>query len=338
MKNPLVLFSISSLRQAFEEWVPKLHGAMKSCLQLNKSNEGNNATIDLKYFLDGLAFADVSYLARMCFDCGVYGLEGMESLQDVSSDAISNAKTSSSSSLMVHDNTEMTDLKNLKDDELNVLLSNSSETVMKHELEKCDSSSSHDGIETMTDELTEAGFSDGSTSHSDAPTSSLISTNVEERSCKGDTLDSDSKEELNVAVVEKNGDIVEQQKVSLHGVNGSLNKSTNDTSSQHNEISSNALSTPTCEPICGLCQNGTSFRRRDNGEVNTQISAQEKDDSVRSKFLAYYFFLLDVKQLRRTLFMSKGDRRKTWKTFVDCLSSKRLVQCFHAFSLYCHRY
>ena len=338
MKNPLVLFSISSLCQAFEEWIPKLHGAMKSCLELNKSNEGNNATIDLKYFLDGMAFADVSYLARMCFDCGVYGLEGMESLQDVSSDAISNAKTSSSSSLMVHDNAEMTDLKNLKDGESNVLLSNSSETVMEHELEKCDSSSSHEGIETMTDELTEAGSSDGSTSHSDAPTSSSISTNVEEESCKGNTLDSDSKEELGVVVVEVNGDIVKPQKVSPRGVNGSLDKSTNITFSLHDVISKNALSTPNCEPICGLCQNGSAFCRRDNGEFNTQISTQEEDDSIRSKFLAYYFFVLDVKQLRRTLFMSRGDRRRTWKTFVDCLSSKRLVQCFHAFSLYCHRY
>lgn len=336
MKNPLVLFSISSLRQAFEEWIPKLHEAMKSCLELNKNSEGNDTKIDLKYFLDGPAFADVSYLAKMCFDCGVYGLEGMGSLHDVSCDATGSIKTSSSSSLVVQDNEEMTDLNNLKDDEINVLLSNSSETVMEHEFNKCDPSSSYEGIET-TDESTQASFSDGSTSHSDAPTSSSISTNAEEESCKGDTLDSDSKEELGVVVnVAVNSDTVEPPKVSPHEVNETLHKSTNNTSSLHNENSSNGHSAPNCEPICELCKNGTAFCRSCSGEVDTQSSVQQENDSIRSKFLAFYFFLLDVKQLRRTLFMSRGDRRKTWNTFVDCLSGECLGSCFHAFSLCCH--
>ncbi len=322
MKNPLVLFSISSLRRAFEEWIPKLHGAMKSCLELNRNIEANDTKIDLKYFLDGPAFADVSYLARMCFDCGVYGLEGMESLQDVSCDATSSAKTSSSSCLVVQDNAEMTDLNNLKDDELNVLLSNASETVMEHGLDKSGPSSSHEDIET-TDASTEAGFSQELTSESDAPTSYSISTNVEEGSCKGNTLDSDSKEELGVAVnVEVNGDVVQPLKASPHEVNEMLHKSTNNTSSLHNKISSNGHSAPNCEPICWLCKNGTAFCRRDIGEVDTESCAQQENDSIRSKFLAYYFFLLDVKQLRRTLFMSRGDRRKTWNTFVNCLSGE----------------
>ncbi|KAJ7369971.1 Hermansky-Pudlak syndrome 5 [Desmophyllum pertusum] len=134
VKNPLVLFSISSLCRAFEEWIPKLHGATKSCLELNKNTDDNNTKIDLKYFLDGPAFADVSYLARMCFDCGVYGLEGMESFQDVFCHATSSSETLSSGSLVVQDNAEVTDVK---DDISNVLESNASETVMEHEVDEC---------------------------------------------------------------------------------------------------------------------------------------------------------------------------------------------------------
>lgn len=328
MKNPLILFSISSLCKAFEEWVPKLHAAMKSCLDLSKNHEGNNDNIDLKYFLDGPAFADVSYLARMCFDCGVYGLEGMESLQEVSCDGLSSAKQSSISSLEARENTEMTDLNNFKDGELNVLVSNSSDMELK--FDKCDASSSHEGI-VITEEPSEASISDGSTTHTEAVNSNSISTNVEEENCKGNTLNGDSTEIPAVTVVEVNSEIIEPPKITPHEVNATLPKYSNNTSSSHKEISSDVLSTnksqessfnsaPNCEPICGLCKSRSAFFRSDIGEANTESSTQHENDSIRSKFLAYYFFLLDVKQLRRTLFMSRGDRRMTWNTFVNCLS------------------
>lgn len=330
MKNPLVLFSISSLCRAFEEWIPKLHGATKSCLELNKNSDGNNTNIDLKYFLDGPAFADVSYLARMCFDCGVYGLEGMEPFQDVFCNATSSSETSSSGSLVVQDNAEVTDVK---DDISNVLESTALETVMEHEVDECTPSTSHEDVET-TDESIQAGFSDGSTSHSDAATSPSISTNVDEESFKAKTLDSDSGDVLGNAAVDVNSGSVEPLKASPHEDSGTLYNSTDTSVFSHEELSSNPSlaqkkrsslhSTPNCELICLQCKNGTAFCSIDIGEVNTESSAQQQIDSIRSKFLAFYFFLLDVKQLRRTLFMSRGDRRRTWNTFVDCLSG----ECF----------
>lgn len=319
MKNPLVLFSITSLRRAFEEWIPKLHGAMKSCIELNKNNDENNSNIDLKYFLDEPAFADVSYLTRMCFDCGVYGLKGMESLLNVSCDAISSEKTSLRSSSVVEDSVEMTNVTNSKDDVSSILVPNSSETVKEDEARECESSSLHEGFEA-TDESTQAGFSDGSTSHIDEPTSPSISTSVVDKRSTGDALKSDSGD-----VADVNRDIVEQLKVSPNEINKTQDKSSNISATSLEEMSSNTLSarksqttflsTPKCEPMCGLCKNGTAFCGSD-----FESSVEQENDSIRSKFLADYFFLLDVKQLRRTLFMSRGDRRKTWNTFVECLS------------------
>jgi len=319
VKNPLILFSISSLRQAFEEWIPKLHAAMKSCLQLNINSDANNTKIDLKYFLDEPSFADVSYLTRMCFDCGVYGLKGIESLLDASCDAISSEKASSRTSSVVEDNIEMTDASNSKDDVSSIVVSETSEKVKEDEARVCDSSSLVEGHEA-TDESTQAGSSDEFASHIDKPIPPSISTNVMEESCKGSTL------KINPAdVVDVNRDFVEQLEVSADDINGTRHKSSDISATTLEEISSNASSarksqatfhsTPNCEPICGLCENGTAFC-----DSNIESSVEQENDSIRAKFLAYYFFLLDVKQLRRTFFMSRGDRRKTWNTFVECLS------------------
>lgn len=314
MKNPLVLFSISSLRQAFDEWIPKLHRAMKSCLELKNNNDGNNSKIDLEYFLDGPSFADVSYLTRMCFDCGVYGLKGMEPLLDVSCDAISNEKTSPLTSLVVEDNIEMTDVIYSKDYASSVVVSNSSEIVKEDEVHECDSSSLVEGFEA-TDESKQVGSSDECALHVDESTSPSSRT-VAEESCKGGPLNIDS---------DVNPDIVEQLEVSPDDINRTQHESSGISATSLEEMSSNTSSArkiqatfhskPDCEPVCELCKNGTAFCGND-----TESSVEQENDSTRAKFLAYYFFLLDVKQLRRTLFMSRGDRRKTWNTFVECLS------------------
>ena len=318
VKNPLILFSISSLRQAFEGWIPKLHGAMKRCLELNRNNDANNSKIDLTHFLHEPSFADVSYLTQMCFDCGVYGLKGMESLLHVSCDAISNEKTSRTSSV-VEDNTEMTDAAQSKDNVSSIAVPKTSEIVKEDEAYECDSSSLVEGFEA-TDESTKAGYSDECASHIDEPIPPSISTNVMEESCQERVRKSDSED-----VVETNCDIVEQLEVSPDDNKITQHKSCDISATSLEEMSSNAssarksqatfYSVPKCEPLCGLCENGTAFYGKDN-----ESSVEQENDIIRSKFLAYYFFLLDVKQLRRTLFMSRGDRRKTWNAFVECLS------------------
>ena len=314
MKNPVVLFSISSLRQAFEEWIPKLHAAMKSCLELNINNDANNTKIDLKYFLDEPSFADVSYLTRMCFDCRVYGLKGMESLLDVSCDAISSEKASSRTSSLVEDNIEMNDASNSKDDVSSIVVPNSAETVNEDEAHECNSSSLHEGFKA-TDESTQAASPNECALHIDEPIPPSVSTNVME----GSGLKSESED------VEINCDIVEQLEVSSDDTNRTQHNSSDICATSLEEISSNASSArksqaafhlaPNCEPVYGLCENGTAFCGSDIASC-----VEQENDSTRAKFLAYYFFLLDVNQLRRTLFLSRGDRRKTWNTFIECMS------------------
>ena len=287
---------------------------MKSCLELNNNNDGNNSKIDLQYFLDAPSFADVSYLTRMCFDCGVYGLKGMESLLDISCDAISNEKTSPPTSSVVEDNIEMTDVIYSKDYASSVVVSDSSETVKEDEVHECDSSSLVEDFEA-TDESKQAGSPGECASHVDESTSPSSRT-VAEESCKGDSLNIDS---------DVNPDIVEQLEVSPDDINRTQHESSGISATSLDEMSGNTSSArkiqatfhskPDCELMCELCKNGTAFWGND-----TENSVEQENDSTRAKFLAYYFFLLDVKQLRRTLFMSRGDRRKTWNTFVECLS------------------
>ena len=292
---------------------------MKSCLELNHNNDANNSKIDLIYFLDKPSFANVSYLTQMCFDCGVYGLKGMESLRDVSCDAISSDKTSSRTSSVVEDNTEVTDVAQSKDDVSSIAVPKTSETIKEDEARECDSSSLVEGFE-VTNESTKAGYSDESVSEIDEPVAPLVSTNVMEDSCQERAVKSDSGD-----VAEINCDIVEQLEVSPDDTNRTQHKSSDISATSLEEISSNTssarksqatlYSVPNCEPLCGLCENGTAFCGKDN-----ESSVEQENDSIRSKFLAYYFFLLDIKQLRRTLFLSRGDRRKTWDAFVECLS------------------
>ena len=288
---------------------------MKSCLELNNNSDTNNPKIDLKYFLDEPSFADVSYLTRMCFDCGVYGLKGMESFLDVFYDAISSEKTSSCASSVVEDNIEMTDATNSRDDVSGIVAHNSAETVKKDEARECDSSSLVEGFEA-TDESKQAGSPDECTSHGDETIHPSISTNVAEEGGKGSTFKCDS---------DVNRDIVELLEVSPDDINRTQNEISDISATSLEELSSNAssagkgqatfLSTPNCPPTCGLCKSGTAFCGNDS-----ESSVEQENDNTRSKFLANYFFLLDVKQLRRTLFMSRGDRRKTWNTLVECLS------------------
>lgn len=78
-----MLFSISSFCKVLEEWVFKLYVVMKSCYEFNKNIDKNNIKVDLKLFFDEFVFGDVVYLIRMCFDCGVFGVEGMVCLEDL---------------------------------------------------------------------------------------------------------------------------------------------------------------------------------------------------------------------------------------------------------------
>ena len=80
-----------------------------------------------------------------------------------------------------------------------------------------------------------------------------------------------------------------------------------------------------CERICQHCANKTAFfKPSDEMDDHNENSTQQQVDSHRARFLSYYFFLFDVKRLRRTLHFIKGDKRKTWSIFIDSLSGENL--------------
>lgn len=56
---------------------------MKSCFELNVNFEDSNNEVMLKSFLNVFVFDNVFYLVWMCFDCGVYGLDGLKCLEYV---------------------------------------------------------------------------------------------------------------------------------------------------------------------------------------------------------------------------------------------------------------
>ena len=335
MKNPVILFSISSLCRTFEEWIPKLHEAMKSCIELNVNHDDSHTEIDLKSFLDGSAFDDVSYLAQMCFDCGVYGLEGLELLDDVYNQKKRISETSSNGCLLVQDTKEVTDEDISRDVSSDNVVSSASDKCVEGEFAKCIPISYESGErseETKEADKLCSADTNTSTPHTVASTPPSTSSGVmEEVNFNVKAFNEDPEENtLETAVDNGNSDSGDLLSTLAHDVNGTIQNHTDNDVSSHEVVSRNSLlsqstisslqSEQSCERKCWQCENESAFCRRDNGKVSDDSSVQQQDDSIRSRFLSYYFFLLDAKRLRRTLLMSRGDRGKTWRTFIDCLS------------------
>jgi len=331
VKNPIILFSIRSLCQAFEDWIPKLHEAMKSCVELDVSSRNGN--IDLKSFLDGYAFDDVSYLAQMCFDCGIYGLEGLESLEGVYN-VKTISKASSNGCVVVQDKKEISNVNISRDDNPDKIVSNTSETVVERQFTE-HIPTSHEGVEGI-DESSQTHLSsadsDVSSPNADASTSLFTSsTFTEEGNFNVKASNAYSREStMEIASDDVNSDCIGTLKASPREANWTKQNSADNAVFSHEDISRNSSlgqkmisslqSVQSCEQMCWQCESKTAFCRNYSGRVSDKGPAQKEDDISRSRFLSFYFFLLDVKRLRRTLLMSKGDRQKTWRTFIDCLS------------------
>ena len=340
VKNPVILFSITSLCHVFEEWIPKLHKAMKSCLELSMNDNETNTEISLKYFLKETAFEDVSYLAQMCFDCGVYGLEGLQSLEDFSNNKKTMRKTSSSGSLVEQENMQITDTGASKSYISDELVLNTSERALEQEFSECVPTSCD--VERR-DESSQFHLStddaQASSLHSDESTP-LISINVvEEDNFNVKMWDEDFGENtLDIPAVNTNNDTIASLNTSPHEVHRTMQNSADNTVSSLEEIPRDSLLAKdvsggsglgqSCEQMCWQCENGTAFCGRDNDKVRDKFLLQQNIDSIRSRFLSYFFFLLDVKRLRCTLLMSRGDRRKSWRTFVDSISGEQFVYLY----------
>ena len=325
MKNPVVLFSIRNLCRTFEDWIPKLHEATNSCFELNTNNNGSNTEIGLKSFMSGSAFHDVSYLTQMCFDCGVYGVEGLESLEDAHSQTKITSKTVPD--VVLQDSQEITDVG---EDDSNEITSKTSETSMNREFAKCVPVSREGAMGAGESNQVQLplGNTDGFILDNDSSTFRLTSIEVEDERSNEKASDEDFIETtLTLAVPDISSDCTEPSKASSH-----VKNSTDNSVSSHEETFRDCLSAqdPTSslhsaqsyERVCWQCENETAFCKSSGMEGTDEISTQMKNDSIRSRFLSYYFFLFDVKRLRRTLFMSKGDRQKTWSTFMDCLEGE----------------
>lgn len=328
MKNPVVLFSITSLCCVLEEWIPKLHEAMKSCLEMTDRDDSGRNDNGLKRFLSETAFEDVSYLAQMCFDCGVYGSKGLQSLEDVVRSKGTTTKTPLSGFPVEEDKSETNDVVILISDDTNKPESNRE----SHQLASESIPTSHGetrATKSSEGHLPSARTNPASLSTDEFSPPSIRISVVKDENFDAETADEESGENTSDTLGE-NANC--QTNKPLNGMLGDLNKSpqssVDETVSSPTEMSKNAIlsqdsssgsqSLQSYERICVQCENGTTFFEN-NGE---QVYDTNFNDEARSRFLSYHFWLMDVRRLRRALLMSKGERKKTWSTFMDCLSGE----------------
>ena len=328
MKNPVVLFSITSLCRVLEEWVPNLHEAMKSCLEMTHREDSGSEDNSLKRFLSATAFEDVSYLAQMCFDCGVYGSEGLQSLVDVVRSKGTTSKTSLSGFPVEQDKSETTDVDTLISDDTDKPESNRE----SYQLASESIPTSHGDVRaTKSSEghLPSAGINPSSLSTNTFSPPSIRISVVKDENFDAETADEGSGENtLDTLGENANRQTDKPLNRMPSDLNKSLQSSVDNTVSSPTEMSKNSVLSQdsssgvqplqSYERICVQCENRTTFFK--NSEE--QVFDTNFNDESRSRFLSYYFWLMDVRRLRRTLLMSKGERGKTWSTFMDCLSGK----------------
>ena len=321
MKNPVVLFSITSLCRVLEEWIPNLHEAMKSCLEMTDRDDSGSNNNGLKRFLSATAFEDVSYLAQMCFDCGVYGSEGLQSFEDVVRSKDTTTKTPLRGFPVEQDKPETNDdtdkpESNRESDQL----ASESVPTSHGDVRATKTSEGHlPSAGTHPASLSRGGFSLPSIRLSVVRDENFDTETADEESGKNtlDTLGENAKRQTDKPLNRMLGDL-----------NESTQSSVDETVSAPTEMSQNAIisqdsssglqSLQSYERICVQCENGTTVFEN-NGE---QVYDTNFDDETRSRFLSYHFWLMDVRRLRRALLMSKGERKKTWSTFMGFLSGE----------------
>ena len=321
MKNPVVLFSITSLCRVLEEWIPNLHEAMKSCLEMTDRDDSGSNNNGLKRFLSATAFEDVSYLAQMCFDCGVYGSEGLQSFEDVVRSKDTTTKTPLRGFPVEQDKPETNgDTDKPESNRESDQLASESVPTSHGDVRATKTSEGHlPSAGTHPASLSRGGFSLPSIRLSVVRDENFDTETADEESGKNtlDTLGENAKRQTDKPLNRMLGDL-----------NESTQSSVDETVSAPTEMSQNAIlsqdsssglqSLQSYERICVQCENGTTFFEN-NGE---QVYDTNFDDETRSRFLSYHFWLMDVRRLRRALLMSKGERKKTWSTFMGCLSGE----------------
>ena len=328
MKNPVVLFSVTSLCRVLGEWIPKLHEAMKSCLEMTERDDSGSNDNGLKRFLSATAFEDVSYLAQMCFDCGVYGSEGLRSFEDDVRSKGTTTKTPLCDFPLEQDKSETNDVVILFSDDTNKPESNRESDQLASE----SIPTSHGDVRATTSSeghLPSAGTNPSSLSTGEFSPPSIRISVVRDENFDAGTVDEESGENtLDTLGESANRQTDKPLNRMLGDLNNSPQSSADETVSSPTEMSKNAIlsqdsssglqSLQSCERICVHCENGTTFFEN-NGE---QVYDTNFNDETRSRFLSYHFWLMDVRRLRRALLMSKGERKKTWSTFMDCLSGE----------------
>lgn len=322
MKNPAVLFSINSLCKTLEEWIPKLHAAAKSCFELNADWKYSNAEIELKSFLNEDVFGNVSYLTQMCFDCGVYGLEGLR--------CVENAQNVAENTNKLSPNLETQDSKQNANVELDdIAFDAAPEQIPK--VSESGSTPSRIGVESMggSSPIEVPSASENAlATKTDASTSRSTSSESEEKNQElNDTSEDGGEVASAVPLSACDREVVHQQnfvaETSASGGFLSNGEKPETATAQSNTFRSQPVAK--CERICQHCANKTAFfKPSDEMDDHNENSTQQQVDSHRARFLFYYFFLFDVKRLRRTLHFIKGDKRKTWSIFIDSLSGENL--------------
>ncbi|XP_068762741.1 BLOC-2 complex member HPS5-like isoform X1 [Montipora capricornis] len=327
VKNPAILFSIRSLCETLEGWISNLHSASKSCYELNANSEDSNNEVTLKSFLNAPAFDNVSYLARMCFDCGVYGLDGLKCLE-YACNRVENMHRNSSN-IVIQANTEIENVKDSTHGGLGEVTPSVIVSIPHDEITNCVATPLPIGIEGFMESSNIQQPSTGAnafTANTDSPISCSTGSGIEKGLSNLNRLVDDRKESASTTPlcdIDRDNshppDSLTQSSASY--IIPSQDETTENSGAQAQSTTGRWQSLANCERICQHCANGTAFRELSNEMLDDdEESTLQKDDSSRCRFVSYYFFLLDVKHLRRTLFLSKGDRRKIWSILMDCLS------------------
>ena len=312
---------------------------------MNANWKESNREIELKSFLNEDAFGNVSYLTQMCFDCGVYGLEGLKCVEEAQNVAENTSKLSPN--LEIQDSKENANVEDPSECELDDVAFDAAPERIPNVSER-GSTPSRIGVASIggSSPIEVPSASENAlTTKTDASTSRSTSSESEEKNQElNDTSEDGGELASAVPLSACDRDVVHQQNsVAETSASGSFpsngEKPETATQAQSNTFRSQPVAN--CERICQHCANKTAFfKPSDKMEDHNENSTQQLVDSYRARFLSYYFFLFDVKRLRRTLHFIKGDKQKTWSILIDSLSGKNLFffPCFFIFQNFKHKH
>ena len=283
IRSPKILYNRKALRHVLQGWIPVLHSALESC----NETSSQSPTLCLKNWLQETA--DVCTLTQMCLDTGVYGETEAKSRGQKKCARDSPAREGKEVEEKSHDQQE-------------------------HEVKTEIESSSCRG-ESTTDVMSrdqEICSRDDLTLQSDNPSDARES-----------PRDLDHPHD-NVDVIANDGEQTRDDHVNMES-SGEASHEQNEKQENSNDVSlSNYEDKSHTEWTCDSCT-----RNRDvfikhifitcRSHSTNEAGVELKRDWERACFIRRYFDLLRVKDIRRTLGMTRGSKVASWSALLRCI-------------------